>query len=101
MRSSCVLYLKWSILIFVSSADRYVLVGSARDSWGQSELGSTALLLELTAIFGQLLKEGEVIALARRQNPGSRDAGVEMLHQLCQLYQLRQLLPSRKLTEVT
>ncbi|CAN8022866.1 unnamed protein product [Ixodes persulcatus] len=38
--------------------DRYVLVGSARDSWGQSELGGTAVLLELTAVFGQLLKEG-------------------------------------------
>lgn len=48
-------------------ADRYVLVGSARDSWGQSELGGTAVLLELTAVFGQLLKEGE-------RNPTSTSA---------------------------
>ncbi|CAN7941965.1 unnamed protein product, partial [Ixodes pacificus] len=45
-------------MCYFSIADRYVLVGSARDSWGQSELGGTAVLLELTAVFGQLLKEG-------------------------------------------
>ncbi|KAL1425630.1 hypothetical protein MTO96_019052 [Rhipicephalus appendiculatus] len=37
--------------------DRYVLVGAGRDAWGDSDIGSTALLLELSAAFGTLLKE--------------------------------------------
>ncbi|KAH8030205.1 hypothetical protein HPB51_006637 [Rhipicephalus microplus] len=36
--------------------DRYVLVGAGRDAWGDSDIGSTALLLELSAAFGTLLK---------------------------------------------
>lgn len=38
--------------------DRYVLVGAGRDAWGDSDIGSTALLLELSAAFGKLLQEG-------------------------------------------
>lgn len=38
--------------------DRYVLVGAGRDAWGDSDVGSMALLLELSAAFGQLLKQG-------------------------------------------
>lgn len=38
--------------------DRYVLVGAGRDAWGDSDVGSSALLLELSSAFGKLLQEG-------------------------------------------
>lgn len=45
-------------------ADRYVLVGNHRDAWiyGAADPGSgTAVLLELTRTFGQLLRQGKLI----------------------------------------
>ncbi|XP_064489590.1 putative N-acetylated-alpha-linked acidic dipeptidase [Ornithodoros turicata] len=38
--------------------DRYVIVGSARDLWSQSQVGGMAVLQELTAVFGELLQQG-------------------------------------------
>lgn len=38
--------------------DRYVIVGSPRDSWSQSQVGGMAILQEITSVFGQLLRDG-------------------------------------------
>ncbi|XP_022668635.1 N-acetylated-alpha-linked acidic dipeptidase-like protein isoform X2 [Varroa destructor] len=38
--------------------DRYIIVGAGRDSWSPSNVGGTALLLELARVFGQLVKDG-------------------------------------------